>query len=496
MSLPTMLRWDVDLQIRYGFYAVYAVVTVLFSAGLLLVPPGVRTDLLVLVLFGDPGFLGFYFVGALVLFEKNEGVLDALVTSPLSIRAYLTAKVVSLSAIALAGASVVTLVVHGTDFDLLWFLLGLGLTAGLFVLVGFAAVARFDSLNAYFLTAILYLLPLSLPLLDHLDIVSHPLFYLLPTQASLVLLGAAFEPTPTWELAYGVGYLLTASAVAWVLARRRFVRHVVRGEGGGRREQAESAPTDGAVSGLLDRLAVGPITTLAVGDLRNWLRDPLLVYIGLSPLLLAGLGRWGVPAIDAAVSFVDLTAYEPELLAAFLLTPAGTFGFVGGFFILEDREQGVLQALRTTPITGAGYLRYRGLVILGLTAVVTAVTVPVVDFGTLPPATFLAVVLVASLHAAVTALLLAGLALNTVEGVGISKGLGFLIVAPVVTIALVSGPLELVAGVCPPYWAAKAVVLSLSGGSVVAVAGYLAVGTLYQVGLCALLVRQFGRFVG
>ncbi|MFC7138024.1 hypothetical protein ACFQRB_19300 [Halobaculum litoreum] len=73
MSVSTMLRWDGRLQFRYGFYAVYAVVTVLFGLGLSGLPASVRTDTLVMVLFADPGFLGFYFVGALVLFEKNEG---------------------------------------------------------------------------------------------------------------------------------------------------------------------------------------------------------------------------------------------------------------------------------------------------------------------------------------------------------------------------------------------------------------------------------------
>ncbi|WP_277556173.1 ABC transporter permease [Halobaculum limi] len=486
MSVASMLRWDSRLQFRYGFYAVYAVVTVLFGLGLSGLPASVRTDTLVMVLFADPGFLGFYFVGALVLFEKNEGVLHALVSSPLSADEYLISKTLSLSFIATLGALVIALFVHGTGFQPVWFLLGLSLTAGLFVLVGFSAVARFDSLNAYFLTAIVYIIPLSLPLLDHFAVVESPLFYLFPTQASLVLIGAAFEATPAWELAYAVGYLAVGIGVAYVLARRAFERHIVR-------ETERKQPAKVKRNGLLADRSLGPVATLAVTDIRNWVRDPLLLYIGLSPFLLGLLARFGIGPVDNAVDFVDLAAYSPELLAAFLFTPAGTLGFAAGFFMLEDREQGVLRALRSTPLTGRGYLAYRGAVFLGLAFCSTLVMVPLVDLGTLPLVPYLAIALVASLHTAVAGLLMASLAANTVEGVGVSKLLGFLIIAPVVAIALVGEPLQFLAGVLPPFWAAKATIAVLDGASLATVGVYLVVGVAVQVALIVILLRLFLR---
>lgn len=476
-----MLRWDSRLQFRYGFYAVYAVVTLLIALGVSQLPAGVRTTTLVMVLFGDPGFLGFYFVGALVLFEKNEGVLDALVTTPLSARDYLLSKTLSLSVIAVSGAAVITLAVHGVDFNPVWFLLGLGLTVGFFVLVGFVAVARFDSLNAYFLTAIVYTVPLAIPLLDHFDIVSHPLFYLFPTQASLVLIGAAFEPTPLWEVAYGVGYLLVSTVIAFVVARQAFVTHIVRG--------TKRASTDHQRAGVLSHRDLGPVASLAVADLRNWLRDPLLIYIGLSPFLIGLLVRYGFEPLNAAVDFVDLAAYTPELVAALMFTPAGTLGFAAGFFMLEDREQGVLQALRATPLTGRGYLAYRGVVFLGLAVASTLVMVPLVDLAVFPPIPFVLISVVAALHTAIAGLLMASLAANTVEGVAVSKLLGILIIGPVAAIALVDGPLQFVASVFPPFWASKATVAILDGTG--GVYPLLAIGAGYQILLIGGLLRLF-----
>ncbi|MFC7203328.1 ABC transporter permease [Haloferax namakaokahaiae] len=485
MSVRSMTEWDARLQYRYGFYAIYAVVTALFIVGLKQLPASAQTSGLVLILFSDPGFLGFYFVGALVLFEKNEGVLDALVSSPLSVRDYLVSKAASLSFIALLGATTVALFVYGPGFDWVWFVLGIGLTAVVFTLLGFVAVARFDTLNTYFMTAILYLTPLSLPLLDFFGIVEHPLVYLFPTQASLVLITAAFEAVPTWELAYGVGYLVVWMGLSYLLARRAFVRHIVRGTGDGGQPSRRHRP------GLFAGRSLGPTATLIVTDLRNWSRDPLLLYIGFFPILLGLLVRFGLSPLDAALTFVDLSAYAGILLAAILLLPGATFGFAAGIFMLEDREQGILQALRTTPLTGDGYLRYRGLVFLTLTFLMTLVVVPLVNLGTLSLGTLVALAAVGSFHTAVTGLLMASLASNTVEGVGVSKGLGFLIIGPMVALALVAEPLQFLAGVFPPFWVMKATVLALAGeGGVLTM---LAVGVLYNALVIAGLLRLFNR---
>jgi fluoroquinolone transport system permease protein len=132
-------------------------------------------------------------------------------------------------------------------------------------------------------------------------------------------------------------------------------------------------------------------------------------------------------------------------------------------------------------------------VFLGLAFVSTLVMVPLVDLGTLPPVPYLAIALVASLHTAVAGLLMASLAANTVEGVGVSKLLGFLIIAPVGAIALVAEPLQFLAGVLPPFWAAKATIAVLDGAALATVGKYLAVGVVVQVALIGLLLRLFLR---
>mgnify|MGYP000091377037 CR=1 FL=1 len=478
-----MVPWDVRLQYRYGFYAVYAVLTVLFVVTLRSIPAGsARDTALQLLVFADPSFLGFYFVAALVLFEKGQGVVEALVTSPLSTRAYLWSKALSLTLLAVLATTLVTALGYGTDLRWLPVLGGVALTSVLFVFVGFVAVARFDSINAYFMTALAYMTVLGAPVLGLLGVVETPLYYLLPAQPSLVLFEAAVGPVPALELAYAVGYLVVAIGVAAAVARRSFERHVV-------------ADLDHSGS---DRPPVGSrlggkhssVVSLALADLKNWVRDPLLVYIGLAPVLLSVVGRYLVPyAADALAGRLALAAYYPEVVAGFTLFGPSIIGFAVGFLILEDREQGTVTAVRLTPLTGQGYLTYRLAVTTLVSFTAAVVIVPLLGVVVVPALALVAVSAVAALYGAVTALVLSGLAANTIEGIAVSKFLGFLVMVPVAVIAVVPPPYQHLGGVFPAYWPALGLVTAT--GEPESLPGVLGVGIVYQGAVLAVLARRF-----
>lgn len=486
----SMLGWDVRLQVKYGFYAVYAVVVTLFALGLRQLGPDLRPTALTLVVFSDPAFLGFYFVAALVLFEKREGVVDALTLSPLRPAEYLAAKALSLTALAVVAALIITVASVGLAFDLGYFLLGVVLTSLLFVLFGFVAVARFDTLNAYFMSSVVYLTPTVFPLLDLFGIVESPLFYLIPTQASLVLLGAAFgvAAPATWELAYAVGYLLVCTGVAFVAARRAFERYIVRGETTGTSGTAVPRGTGVGVGGGSDR---GPVATLALSDLKNWLRDPLLAFVAAIPVLYALVGRFLVPWLaEQLPAGVDLVAYYPLLVGLFLLISPIAFGFVTGFLILEERDQRVLEALWTTPLTGRGYLLYRSVSVTLVSFVSMLLVAPLVGLVSVPLTLLVPVALVGSLWGVGSALLLAAYAENTVEGVAVSKFFGFTVLVPTVAIALDPGPWVYLAGVLPPFWPLQAFVLGLDGAATTTVAAHLLVGLVAHAAVVAVFVRR------
>lgn len=482
-SIRAMAPWDARLQYRYGFYLVYAVVTTFYVLGVQFVPTGWRADAIALVVVTDPAVLGFYFVGALVLFEKDQGVLDALVTTPLGVAGYLAAKVVSLTLLAIVAAGAITVLGTPGPVDLPMLVLGVTLTSVFFVLVGFLAVARYDSVNRYFLSAVGYGTVLFAPLVSYLGVYDTPLFVLLPLEHALVLVAAAFRPMPLFDVLLAVGYLSLGSAGAFLLARRSVRTHVVRGR---RRRSTRTHASSGRVS--------NPILALALSDLRNWSRDPMLVFAALGPFLFALVLRFGLPLLDTLLGpTLDLTQYYPLAAGMLLLFSPFIYGFVVGIFLLEDRESGVLTALRQTPLSADGYLTYRAATVYGLAVAGTIPTLLLFGHVTIPLPLLLATSLVSALAGPVTSLLFASYAANTIEGLALNKLLAIPLLIPLGAIALVPEPLQFVTGLLPTYWPVKALVAGLAGKSALP---SLAIGTLYYLAILAWSRRVFGRRSG
>lgn len=459
-----MLRWDVRLQARYGIYPVYAVLTLLFVVGLRVVDPALRIDATILLIAVDPAVLGFYFIAVLVLYEKDEGVLSALVVSPLGDVGYLLSKTLSLSILATGASLIVAVSSHGISARTPILLVGVGLSASLFVLIGFVAVSRFDSINEYFLSAALWGAVLFAPILGYLDLFDTDLFYLLPAGPLLVTVEAGLRPVEPWTVGYSVCYLLVANWVAFRWARRSFDRNVVRGGDPGRKLGHTSSETQ---RGDPHRLpARTPWIGLLLSDLRNWMRDPMLAFAAGGPLLLAIVVRVATPVVTAMEPMgLDLTAYYPVMAGTMTVFGPGIFGFVVGVFILEDRDQGVLTVYRTTPISLRGYLQYRGSTAVLFALVSTLPALVVVDLAHPPLVVVLLSAVLGALGGPIIALLLGLVASNAIEGIALSKLLNLYLLGPAILIALVPEPWQFIAGVLPAFWPVKTYAAGATGDS-------------------------------
>ncbi|MFB6170237.1 MAG: ABC transporter [Haloarculaceae archaeon] len=460
-SLLAMLGWDVRLQTRYGIVPAYVVLTAVFALGLGLVAPAVRTEATVLLVATDPAVLGFYFVAVLVLYERTEGVLESLVVSPLGVRGYLLSKTVSLSALAVVASTVVAGASLGFTARIPILLAGVALSASLFVSLGLVSASRFDSVNEYFLSAAVWGAVLFAPVLGYVGLVETPLFYLLPTRPLLVAVEAGLRPTPTWEVAYAFAYLLVANAVAVRWARRSFDRHVVQGGDPGRRLGGAPKPRR---EGTWTQTGRSPWFALLRTDARNWVRDPMLAFAAAGPVLLAAVVRLATPAVTAAASgVVDLAPYYPVVAGTMAVFGPGIFGFVVAMFVLEDRDEGVLTAYRTTPLSLRGYLLYRGGTAFLFAAVSTLPALLVVGLVRTPLAILVATTLVGAASGSVVALTLGVVASNAIEGLALSKFANLVLLGPALVVALVPEPVQLLAGVLPTYWPVKVYVAGVTG---------------------------------
>lgn len=491
-ALRSMLAWDVRLQRRYGFYAVYVVLTMVFVLGLRALGPELRTDAAVLLIVIDPTVLGFYFIASLVLFEKEEGVLDALVVSPLGDHGYLVSKVITLSLLAVVAATLVAVLGHGSTPGLAILVVGVALSASLFVLVGFVAVARFDSINEYFISAVGWGTILFLPLFGYIGVVETRLFYLLPAQPTLVLVKGGFQPLAAWQVAYGIGYLLLGNTVAYVWARRTFRQHIVRGGAPGSQFGRDEGPGSRQRTDRGWLAPHSPVVGLALADLRNWVRDPMLLIAAVGPLVLAAIIRFGATTVaDMATPVLVLSSYYPVIAGAMAVFGPSLYGFIVGMFVLEDREQGVLSAYRVSPLSTRGYLLYRGVTAYALSLLATLPALAAIGLVPVSPAVLIGTAVVGALGGPVLTLAFGTLASNSIEGLALSKLVNVVVLVPAVVIAVVPEPLQFTIGVLPTYWPVKLFVAGTTGEPIWPL--YLFVGVVTHLFALAWLGRRFAQ---
>lgn len=218
------VRWDFIRQFRYNIAGIMAVVTALYIGLLYALPLEDPAPLLLFLIFNDPVVLGMIFIGSLVLFEKSDGTLQALVVTPLENWKYLWSKAISLTSIALLASFAMAISVYAANFNWLVLFLAVALSSVLYIFLGIIVVWHCRSFNEYIIRLAIYFIPLSLPLLNFLQITDTYLWYLFPTQATLLLLEAAFAPVAAWKIIYAFVYLILCGSAAFYTALQMFKR--------------------------------------------------------------------------------------------------------------------------------------------------------------------------------------------------------------------------------------------------------------------------------
>ena len=232
--LLVTMWWDIRLQFRNGFYYATAFIVVAWVVIRSQLPGFGGTDLafhlgwlMPALVSGNLIITTFYFIGGLMLLEKGEGTLEALVVTPLRSGEYLASKVLTLTLLALVENVILVGLLYGLRFSILPLIVGLVLASALYILAGFLVVARYDSINEYLLPSILYTTVLSVPLLVYLGTWTTWVIYLHPLHAPLLVLAAAFGPVDTAHLLYGVLYSTFWIVLIAAWSQRVFRRFIV-----------------------------------------------------------------------------------------------------------------------------------------------------------------------------------------------------------------------------------------------------------------------------
>lgn len=224
-----LLRWDFTLLNRNQVLTVSVLVTAIYLGLFWWLKQFMVVDqLLVLVIFNDPALLGFLFIGVMVLFEKNEGTLQALVVTPVREAHYLWSKIIVLTLISIICCYGLVLIVHGIHFDWLHFGVAAAGTTIFFGLVGFILVSGVETFNQYILRSVGLLILLSLPFLGYFGVMPMNYFVWVPTWPALVLFTAAFSGMATGQLLLAYGLFFAWNLTAYKLAIQAFRKNIKR----------------------------------------------------------------------------------------------------------------------------------------------------------------------------------------------------------------------------------------------------------------------------
>lgn len=215
------------LQWRQGFWLVYLVVSIIYVVILLNIPAENRMMVSLIMILSDTTMLGVIFVGALILLEKQQNVIQSLFVTPLKPSQYIWSKTFSLSLIAITMSILIYLPNWKiSEYTILLFFTTL-FTAGIFVMLGLAVASGVDTINQYFGSIMAVSMLIVLPVVPYLLLDFHPAFLFLPYIASLDIMLGAVNPLPTWRIILDLLLLLAWGLVAFRFCRSRINKNLV-----------------------------------------------------------------------------------------------------------------------------------------------------------------------------------------------------------------------------------------------------------------------------
>lgn len=228
-------------------------------------------------------------------------------------------------------------------------------------------------------------------------------------------------------------------------------------------------------------------------DARSVARDSLLRWMLVYPLFVALFVRWFLEPILArggAALGADLVPYFTLVSSYMLLaTPPSFCGALVGFLLLDERDDGTLAAVKVTPVRPSHYLAYRLGVPIAVSTALTVIAFPLGGVTDFHPVVVAAAALGMAPIGPLTALALAIVAANKVQGFALMKASGLLGVAPIVA-WFVDPPWQWLFGIVPFYWPAMFLWSAMEGSADWTL---LAVAAVYQMLLLVLLARKFER---
>lgn len=228
MRIITTLKQDLKFQFRHKFYHAYLIISLIYIIVLLNLPIDLRGFITGIIIFSDPSMIGFIFISALILLEKENNILESLFVTPLKLEEYIISKLISLSVISLISSLFIVIISKQNTINYILLISGIILASFTFTLFGIALTARIKTVNQFLIISTLFSFIIALPLIKYLGLADNLIFYFLPSQPVLLIIGNAFKNNiQSTKLIYS---FITAAFwlyISYHWAKKNFYKYII-----------------------------------------------------------------------------------------------------------------------------------------------------------------------------------------------------------------------------------------------------------------------------
>ena len=147
MRKINVIKGDMTFQWKYGFYALYFLMIIIYLVVFSFFKGDIKDTIVSICVYSDPAAMGMFFMGALILLEKSQRIINSIAVSPVTAEEYILGKLISIGII----SEIVGIVLMIQRSPVNYFLCAVGIFAGsvIFSLCGIIVGAKIQSLNQY-----------------------------------------------------------------------------------------------------------------------------------------------------------------------------------------------------------------------------------------------------------------------------------------------------------------------------------------------------------
>lgn len=228
-------------------------------------------------------------------------------------------------------------------------------------------------------------------------------------------------------------------------------------------------------------------------EFKNLIRDRMTLMFFVYPFLVGGVGNLFLSKNDYEASMIQVIIISLSIISGVV------FGAMGGFSIMDDRDDHVFTSINISPLNIRSYVWFKVLFVSILGFFSNLIIYFMIDMQINFPL-FVIITALSSLQIPIHAFIINALASNKVEGFMAMKGSGFLLIFPVISFFFIDWK-QWIFAFAPAFWVFKAFQFELFKplmelGLVdmyLNTSIYLLIGFIYNILLITWLYRVFKK---